>query len=204
MIAMLKGTLVETGTGDAVIEVGGVGYRFQASSRCLARLGGRGSEATVLVDTQIRDDRIVLTGFADSAARDAFALLQSVQGVGAKAALAILSALAPDDIVIAISAGDKAMIARAEGVGPKLAQRVINELGDKVGGLQLGPAGPDAGAGNGADAERVAALNDAVSALVNLGYGRSEAHGAVALVLKETRDPALEAVVPLALKELGR
>ena len=202
MIAMLTGTIVETGTSDAVIRIGGVGYHFQASSRCLARLGGRGSEATVLVDTRVSDDRIVLTGFADAAARDAFRLLQSVQGVGAKAALAILSALAPDDLVLAISAGDKAMITRADGVGPKLAQRIIGELGDKVGGLQLGASA--GGEGDGADPGRVAALNDAVSALVNLGYGRSEAHAAVAVVLQGAREPTLETVLPQALKELGQ
>ena len=204
MIAMLTGTLVEIGSSDAVIQVGGVGYQFQASSRCLARLGGRGSEATVLVDTQVRDDRIVLTGFADTAVRDAFALLQTVQGVGTKAALAILSALAPDDLILAISAGDKAMITRADGVGPKLAQRVINELGDKVGGLHLGPKPVDGGVGDGVDSERLDALNDAVSALVNLGYGRSEAHGAVALVMRGAESSSLETLLPLALKELGR
>ena len=202
MIAMLTGTIVETGTSDAVIRVGGVGYHFQASSRCLARMGGRGSEVTVLIDTKVGDDRIALTGFADVATRDAFRLLQSVQGVGAKAALAILSALAPDDLVLAISAGDKAMITRADGVGPKLAQRIIGELGDKVGGLQLGVSAGEVG--DGADPERVAALNDAVSALVNLGYGRSEAHAAVAVVLQGIKKPALETVLPLALKELGQ
>ena len=204
MIAMLTGTLVEIGASDAVIQVGGVGYHFQATSRCLARMGGRGAEATVLVDTQVRDDRIVLTGFADAPVRDAFLLLQTVQGVGAKAALAILSALAPDDLVLAVSASDKAMITRAEGVGPKLAQRIISELGDKVGGLQLGGAGGDAAPDGSADPERLAALSDAVSALVNLGYGRSEAHAAVVLVLQGAESPKLDAVLPLALRELGR
>ena len=204
MIAMLTGTLVEIGSTEAVIQVGGVGYRFQASSRCLARMGGRGSESTVLVDTRVSDDRITLTGFADAAVRDAYLLLQSVQGVGAKAALAILSALAPDELILAISASDKAMITRADGVGPKLAQRIVNELADKVGGLQLGAVQGAAPSGEDAQPERIAALNDAVSALVNLGYGRSEAHAAVALVLQEVKSPTLETVLPLALKELGR
>ena len=204
MIAMLTGTLVDIGSASAVIQVGGVGYQFQASSRCLARMGGRGTEATVLVDSRIADDRIVLTGFADAAVRDAYLLLQTVQGVGAKAALAILSAISPDDMVLAISAGDKAMITRADGVGPKLAQRIVNELADKVGGLQAGAAPGGAPSGEEAQPERIAALNDAVSALVNLGYGRSEAHAAVALVLRGAESPALETVLPLALKELGR
>ena len=107
----------------------------------LARLGQEGAEVTILTDTQIKDDRIVLTGFADQAEKDTYALLQTVQGVGTKAALAILSALSPDDVVLAISAGDKAMITRADGVGPKLAQRVVNELADKVASFSLGGRG---------------------------------------------------------------
>ncbi|NBQ84286.1 MAG: Holliday junction branch migration protein RuvA, partial [Alphaproteobacteria bacterium] len=113
MIASLTGTLVHLGSHDFMIRVAGVGYHVQASSRCLARLGQQGDEVTVLIDTQIRDDRIVLTGFADATVKDTYALLQTVQGVGTKAALSILSALSPDDIILAISAGDKAMITRA-------------------------------------------------------------------------------------------
>lgn len=202
MIAMLTGTLARLGEQDAIITVAGVGYQFQATSRCLARLGGVGAEVTVLIDTAIKDDKIVLTGFADAHVKEAFVLLQTVQGVGVKAALSILSALSPDDLMLALSAGDKAMITRADGVGPKLAQRIVNELAEKASSMTLGPAASQAAQGVSAPANPV--LADAVSALVNLGYGRAEAHAAVVLVLQGAADATLETVLPLALKELGR
>ena len=204
MIATLTGRLAKVGTSDAIINVGGVGYLFQATSRTLARLGGEGAEVTILTDTQIKDDRIVLTGFADSTEKDTYALLQTVQGVGTKAALAILSALSPDDVVLAISAGDKAMITRADGVGPKLAQRVVNELADKVASFSLGSgasmAQADAVPASGASA----AITDTVSALVNLGYGRAEAHSAAVRLAAESKADTVEGLLPLALRELGR
>ena len=209
MIASLTGTLIHLGSNDLVIRVSGVGYHVQASSRCLARLGQEGDDVTILIDTQIKDDRIVLTGFADQAVKETYALLQTVQGVGAKAALSILSALSPDDVILAISAGDKAMITRADGVGPKLAQRIVNELADKAAGFSLG-AGAKLASDTGASSANTssqninAAINDAVSALVNLGYGRGEAHAAVVLVAAETKEATPETLLPLALKELGR
>jgi Holliday junction DNA helicase RuvA len=202
MIAMLTGTLSRVGESDAVISVGGVGYQFQATSRCLARLGTVGAEVTVLTDTAIKDDKIVLTGFADSHVKDAFILLQTVQGVGVKAALSILSALSPDDLMLALSAGDKAMITRADGVGPKLAQRIVNELAEKASSMSLGPAVQ--AVGDGAPAPANPALADAVSALVNLGYGRAEAHAAVVLVMQGHSNATVEDLLPMALKELGR
>ena len=204
MIASLTGTLVHLGQNDMVIRVSGVGYQVQASSRCLARLGQEGDEVTILIDTQIKDDRIILTGFADAAVKETYTLLQTVQGVGTKAALSILSALSPDDVILAISAGDKVMITRADGVGPKLAQRVVNELADKAAGFSLG-AGAQLAADPAAPSQHTnTAINDAVSALVNLGYGRWEAHAAVVLVAAETKQDTVEALLPLALKELGR
>ena len=204
MIASLTGTLVHLGTNDLVIRTSGVGYQVQASSRCLARLGQEGDDVTILIDTQIKDDRIILTGFADAAVKDTYALLQTVQGVGAKAALSILSALSPDDVILAISAGDKAMITRADGVGPKLAQRIVNELADKAAGFNLG-AGAQLASTTPATLQNTnAAINDAVSALVNLGYGRGEAHAAVVMVAAETKQDSVEALLPAALKELGR
>ena len=204
MIASLTGTLVHLGQNDMVIRVSGVGYQVQASSRCLARFGQEGDEVTILIDTQIKDDRIILTGFADAAVKETYTLLQTVQGVGTKAALSILSALSPDDVILAISAGDKAMITRADGVGPKLAQRVVNELADKAAGFSLG-AGAQLAADPAAPSQHTnTAINDAVSALVNLGYGRGEAHAAVVLVAAETKQDTVEALLPLALKELGR
>ncbi|MCE2517475.1 MAG: Holliday junction branch migration protein RuvA [Alphaproteobacteria bacterium] len=203
MIATLTGTLVDIGTHDAIIRVNGVGYRFQASSRCLGRMGGEGAEVTVLIDTQIKDDRIILTGFSDRHVQDTYSLLQTVQGVGVKAALSILSALSPDDVVLAISAGDKAMITRADGVGPKLAQRVINELADKVASFTLG-SGATAAAESQAPTQLGSAINDTVSALVNLGYGRAEAHSAAVRIAAETNADSVEALLPQAHKELGR
>ena len=208
MIAMLTGVLARVAENDAVVSVGGVGYQFQATSRCLARLGGVGAEVTVLIDTAIKDDRIILTGFADAAVKDAFLMLQTVQGVGVKAALSILSALSPDDLMLALSAGDKAMITRADGVGPKLAQRIINELADKVSKFSLGGGAGAMPSGAAADASASAGGNpvllDSVSALVNLGYGRAEAHTAVILTMQGIKNPRVEDVLPLALKELGR
>ena len=204
MIATLTGQLKHVGLSDAVIAVGGVGYLFQATSRTLGRLGGEGAEVTILVDTLIKDDRIVLTGFADQAEKDTYALLQTVQGVGVKAALAILSALSPDDVILAITAGDKSMITRADGVGPKLAQRVINELADKVAGFSLGAGASLAAAATPAEGTASAAINDTVSALVNLGYGRAEAHSAAVRLAAESKADTVEALLPLALKELGR
>ena len=206
MIASLTGTLVHLGSHDFMIRVAGVGYHVQASSRCLARLGQHGDEVTVLIDTQIRDDRIVLTGFADATVKDTYALLQTVQGVGTKAALSILSALSPDDIILAISAGDKAMITRADGVGPKLAQRIINELADKAAGFSLGQGATLASGDTppGGSAAKNSAIGEAVSALVNLGYGRAEAHAAVVRIAAESKADSVETLLPLALKEMGR
>ena len=206
MIASLTGTLVHLGSHDFMIRVAGVGYHVQASSRCLARLGQQGDEVTVLIDTQIRDDRIVLTGFADATVKDTYALLQTVQGVGTKAALSILSALSPDDIILAISAGDKAMITRADGVGPKLAQRIINELADKAAGFSLGQGATLASGDTppGGSAAKNSAIGEAVSALVNLGYGRAEAHAAVVRIAAESKADSVETLLPLALKEMGR
>ena len=203
MIATLTGTLAVVDQQDAIIQVNGVGYKFQATSRCLARMGGEGANVTVLIDTQIKDDRIVLTGFADKTVKDTYALLQTVQGVGVKAALSILSALSPDDVVLAISAGDKAMITRADGVGPKLAQRVINELADKIANFSLG-ASASLSSASPATAPMNSAISDTVSALVNLGYGRAEAHAAATRIAAETKATSVEALLPQALKELGR
>jgi Holliday junction DNA helicase RuvA len=200
MIARLSGTLVEVRETQAVLMTGGVGYQFQATSRCLAQMGGVGAEVMILIDTQIRDDRIILTGFSNPAVKDAFILLQTVQGVGSKAALSILSALSPDDLMLAISAGDKAMITRADGVGPKLAQRIVNELAEKVSGLTLGPQASSADTGS----SDQAAMRDAISALVNLGYGRAEAHAAVVSVSAGKPGASLEVLLPAALKELGQ
>ncbi len=199
MIAMLAGKVEQVGKDQLVLDVNGVGYLVFCSSRTLARMPARGEAAKILVETHVREDHIHLYGFADEAEQAWFRLLTSVQGVGARLALAVLSALAPDVLATAIAAQDKATLARAEGVGPKLAQRIAMELKDKVGGLMLGPAAKaDAAPGS-------AAASDAVSALVNLGYARAEAYGAVmAAAGRLGPQAALDALVRAGLRELGR
>jgi holliday junction DNA helicase RuvA len=199
MIAMLAGTIDQIGTDNLVLEVNGVGYLVFCSTRTLARVPGRGEPLRLLIETHVREDHIHLYGFADEAERGWFRLLTTVQGVGARLALAVLGVLAPDALATAIMAQDKVALTRADGVGQKLALRILNELKDKVGGLMLGPA-----ATNGAAAGSVAA-SDAVSALVNLGYQRSDAYGAVATAARRLGpQAALDALIRAGLKELGR
>jgi Holliday junction DNA helicase RuvA len=177
--------------------------------RCLERLsqnsGQNSDEVNVYVDTSIKDDSITLTGFSDLDIKAAWKLLQTVQGVGMKAALSILSALSPDDVLLAIAASDKAMICRADGVGPKLAQRIINELADKVSDLPPSSGGQTGISGNGGGNLGAGdpVLADAVSALVNLGYGRAEAHQVTAALISNMDNPGLEQVLPEALKRLA-
>jgi Holliday junction DNA helicase RuvA len=202
MIAKLSGRVDSTGEGFAVIDVGGVGYLVFCSARTLARLPPVGGTASLLVETQVSQDHIHLYGFGDGAERSWFRLLNTVQGVGAKVALAILSVLEPGQLVQAIAAQDKAAVARAQGVGPKLAARIVSELKDKAGGIALGPAATlAAGAAPGA-LDRGAA--DAVSALVNLGYRRTEAFGAVLEAQRRLgAEASFDALVKAGLRELS-
>lgn len=208
MIARLKGLLDEVGEDWLIIDVGGVGYLVFCSARTLSRLPGRGEAVRLEIETHVREDHIHLYGFGDAPERAWFKLLTGVQGVGAKVGLAILSVLSPEQLTQAVAAGDKAAIARANGVGPKLAGRIASELKDKVGGLALGaaakPAGGDGSASAGGEAAPAnSSADDAVSALVNLGYGRSEAFGAVARVIQDSgADVPLGELVRLGLKEL--
>jgi Holliday junction DNA helicase RuvA len=200
MIAMLAGVVEQAVAEGVVVDVNGVGYLVFASARTLARVPARGEPLKLLVETHVREDHIHLYGFADEAERAWFRLLTTVQGVGAKLALAILGVLGPDALVSAIMAQDKAALARADGVGPKLAQRIVNELKDKVGGIALGPA-----AAVGAAAAPKGAAADAVSALVNLGYSRSDAFGAVHEAAKRLGGEAkIDALIRAGLQALGR
>ena len=133
MIAQLKGRIVAQDLAYLVLDVMGVGYQIFASGRSLSQLGGIGAEVTVLTELVVREDLMTLYGFAGEPERAAFRLLQTVQGVGTKAALSILTVLEPDQLAQAILAGDKAMVARADGIGPKLALRIVNELAQKPG-----------------------------------------------------------------------
>jgi Holliday junction DNA helicase RuvA len=199
MIARLSGILAETTADHAVLDVHGVGYLVQASSRTLTAIGAVGGSVMLFTEMQVREDAITLFGFGSAAERDWFRLLTGVQGVGGRVALAILSVLDPNELTRAISGGDKAMIARAQGVGPKLAQRIAMELKDKVGGLTLMP-GKTLGA-----APASSALTDALSALANLGFRPAEANNAVVSAIEELGDDAgLDAVVRLALRKASK
>jgi len=198
MIAHFKGRLDAIGIDHAVIDVGGVGYLVGASARTLAALGPIGEAATVFTEMLVAEDSIRLMGFSSGSERDWFRLLTGVQGVGARVALAILSALEPNDLVRAIASGDKAMVARANGVGPKLAQRIVMELKDKTGGIALAPGGA-------AMAPPIGASADAVSALLNLGFRPAEAGSAVAAAEEELgADASLDALVRLALRKASK
>ncbi len=197
MIAHLKGRVEATGIDFAVIDVGGVGYLVGASARTLAAIGPVGEGVMLHTEMLVGEDFIRLVGFASAAERDWFRLLTGVQGVGARVALAILSTLEPGDLSRAIAAQDKAMVARANGVGPKLAERIVRELKDKVGGVALGSAGMGAGV-----APAAGPAADAVSALLNLGFRPAEAAGAVAAAEAELGEGAgLDALVRLALRK---
>ena len=208
MIAKLTGRLDSTGEDWAIIDCAGVGYLVQCASRTLARLPAVGGQVSLVVETLMREDSLRLIGFASAAERDWFRLLTQVQGVGARIALAILSALEVDDLVRAIAAQDKAVLTRADGVGPKLAQRIAIELKDKAAGLMLGHAAKAQAQATAAGAKldpSVGVAADAVSALVNLGYGRSEAFGAVATASQIVgAKPKLEDLIRAGLRELSK
>lgn len=202
MIAKLYGRIDETGVDHLVIDVNGVGYLVQASARTLAALGKADDFATVFTEMQVSETDMRLIGFATREERDWFRLLTGVQGVGGKVGLAILSAIDPGELALAIGSGDAAMVARANGVGPKLASRIVNELKDKVGAIAgLGSAVRMAAAGTAGGNH----VNDALSALTGLGFKPGEAGNAVALAAEELGpDATLDALVRLALKKAAK
>ncbi|WP_313535931.1 Holliday junction branch migration protein RuvA [Sphingomonas sp.] len=198
MIAHLRGALAASGADHAVIDVNGVGYLVGASAKTLDKLGAVGEQVTIHTEMLVSEDSIRLMGFATADERDWFKLLTSVQGVGAKVALAILSILAPEELRTAVARADSATIARSNGVGPKLAQRIVNELKDKAGGLALGGVGAAAAPSGGAAA-------DAVSAMLNLGFKAAEASAAVNAASDELGPAAtLDALVRLALRKAAK
>lgn len=206
MIGRLTGVAEVLGDGRALVDVGGVGYLVFCSGRTLARIPGSGQIVQLHIETHVREDHIHLYGFIDATELDWFRLLTTVQGVGAKVALGILSVLAPDELLRAVAAADKAAVARASGVGPKLAARIVSELKDRVGGLALGAAGAVGPSASGIAAELAATADaDAVSALVNLGYGRSEAFAAVARAgTRLGREAPLPDLIRAGLEELAQ
>jgi Holliday junction DNA helicase RuvA len=198
MIAKLTGVLDSCGEDWAIIDVGGVGYLVYCSGRTLGRLPGVGGQASLSIETHVREDHIHLYGFADTLERDWFRLLTTVQGIGAKVALGLLTVMSPDEIAAAIVAQDRAALTRAAGVGAKLAARVLVELKDRaaevavVRRVDFGAVGDDG------------AMVDAVSALVNLGYRRVEAFGAVSEAARSLGgDAPVETLVKAGLKELS-
>jgi Holliday junction DNA helicase RuvA len=204
MIGKLRGVvdgLVEDGL---VLDVNGVGYLVAASARTLRALPSVGEPAELLIETQVREDAIKLYGFLTTAERDWFRLLQSVQGVGAKVALGILGTLSPESLSIAVARQDRAMMARAPGVGPKLAARLVLELKDKAPALgAVGSAGSDVSAESGSKLPKAA--EDAILALVGLGYARAQATTAIAKCSARLGDEAqTAALVRAGLKELAQ
>lgn len=202
MIAKLAGLVDHLEPDAAVVDVNGVGYRAFCSTRTVSRLPPVGSPVRLLVETHVREDHIHLYGFIDAAERDWFRLLTTVQGVGARLALSILSAVAPESLGLAILAQDKLALTQAEGVGPRLGARIINELRDKVGGL-AGPEPPTSVPKEPITYPRATA--DAISALENLGVGRTEALGAVAAAARKLGgEAAADALIKVGLEELAR
>ena len=198
MIARLTGILAETAVDHAIVDVGGVGYLVLASSRTLDAIGAVGAQVMLLTELQVREDSMNLVAFGSVGEREAFRQLTSVQGVGGRVALAILSVLDPSELAAAVSRGDKAMVARANGVGPKLAMRIVNELAGKLGSPALAGVA-------GAPAPRGGVAADALSALANLGFKPADASAAVAAAVDELGpDATLDALVRLALRKAAK
>lgn len=216
MIAKLTGILDSVSQNALILDVNGVGYKVNASSRTLSRIGQVGDAVSLLIETQVREDSITLFGFSEQAEQEWYRLLTSVQGVGAKAGLAILSVVPTDKLGFAIASGDKAVLTQADGVGPKLALRILTELKDKAGSIELSASMssiPSSAAANNAGAatdtaeivDTMSIDHDVVSALVNLGYGRTDAYTAVRQARANDNESTqdLQTLIKLALKELS-
>jgi|TARA_R110002126_G_scaffold13118_1_gene56203 Holliday junction DNA helicase RuvA len=216
MIAKLKGKIDTLGSDYLIIDVGGVCYMVHASAKTLSVIGDVGSDVALLIEMQVREDSMTLFGFASAEEQAWYKLLTSVQGVGAKVGIAILSACPADQLVMAVMSGDKEVVRQAEGVGPKLAVRIITELKDKVSKMDIGmgaasaqssPSGDDKAAGGTVNITAEGNDNqlnqDALSALINLGYARAEAYKAVISARsKFKKDPDLGLLISAGLKEL--
>jgi Holliday junction DNA helicase RuvA len=206
MIGKLTGTIDSFGNDHVLLDVGGVGYLVFASRRTMTRIGQPGDRASLLIDTHVREDHIHLFGFADANEQRWFRLLTSVQGVGAKVGMALLGTLTPDQISLAIASQDKAMITQADGVGPKLAVRILTELKEKVGQIEIQQPITKTNRPTEATSGPANLQHDAISALVNLGYGRAEAFTAVSQAAHKANDNEktnLQILIRLALKEIS-
>ncbi|MEM9332449.1 MAG: Holliday junction branch migration protein RuvA [Pseudomonadota bacterium] len=204
MIGKLKGILDSIGEDTIILDVGGVGYEIHCSARTLTGVPGVGEAMSLAIETHVRETEIKLYGFSNDLERDWFRLLQSVQGVGAKVALAIQSTLSAGDLASAIALQDKAMVSRAPGVGPKVAQRIVSELKDKAPAFSGAAAAEIGLAVEIGEGVASTAVQDAVSALGNLGYSSQQAAGAVSAALKQAGEDAdSAALIRLGLKELA-
>lgn len=211
MIGRLVGTVAEWEADRVLLDVGGVGYEVSCAAPVVEALRSAPPPVTLWVVTEVREDAFDLYGFRSRAEKDWYRILRGVQGVGPRVAMALVASLRPDALALAIGSGDKAALTRAPGVGPKLATRLVTELKDKVGAIGLGAAAAPAGAGGTAPAAMPAAAEalqgavaDAVSALTNLGYGRSDAFRAVAAEREALgEDAALDALIRGSLKRLA-
>ena len=204
MIAQLSGQIVEQNTNQLILDVHGVGYLVNVSSSTLNQIQALSGTISLLIEMIVREDSLTLYGFYTSEEKSAFTLLQSVQGVGAKAAISILSVLTPDSLKQAILSSDKAMVSRADGVGPKLAQRIVNELVEKVGKLPTSLGNTENMGVSPVGASQSSISQDAISALVNLGYSQSEAWAAVQRASAKSDTDELGQLLNLALKEVGQ
>ena len=224
MIASLKGVLASIGKSDLIIEVNGIGYLLSVSSKLISSLGNLGSNLSLFTDLQIKDDKIVIYGFIHSSEQLLFRLLQSVQGVGPKASLSVLSTLSIDEIILAILSGDKTMLSRADGIGPKVAARIASELLEKVSTLNFNNSIKEIDKKldnietkkfsfeeeKDYNGDLSVVFEDTISALINLGYGRSEVFSVVMRIKNEFSNNkknklfTVNNIVPIALKELSR
>lgn len=201
MIGKLSGIIDSFESNHLILDVSGVGYLVHASSRTLSRIGSVGDAASLLIITNVREDAITLFGFADELEREWFKLLTSVQGVGAKAGFSILAACPVDQLSFVIASQDKAALTRADGIGPKIAARILTELKDKAGKIDFGGGKAEISSSITASPQENSIEQDAVSALTNLGYGRSDAMRAISVVHNDAED--LQSLIRLALKELS-
>ncbi|MFA4994558.1 MAG: Holliday junction branch migration protein RuvA [Bdellovibrionales bacterium] len=203
MIGKLRGQIDSVSGSRVIIDVGGVGYVVTCSARTLREMGAAGDAASLRIETQVREDAINLFGFIDALEQDWFCLLTTVQGVGAKVALSILSTVSPEQLGNTIAAQDKVLLTQADGVGPKLALRLVTELKDKVPAFMASPIHL-ASIGSAATALPPSLAGDALSALINLGYRRAEAFAAVSAASQHNPDAKIDALIRASLLELSR
>ncbi len=204
MIARLTGQIVEQKTNELIIDIQGVGYLVTVSMRTLNQVQKTTGNISLFIETIVREDSITLYGFYTQDEKTAFNLLQAVQGVGAKAALSLLSTLSPEDLKQAILSSDKAMVSRADGIGSKLAQRIVNELSEKVRKLPDSSGNLENIKVTSSIKNESEAIQDALSALTNLGYSQSEAWVAVQKASKSSDINDLEQLLNKALREIGQ